>query len=257
MGKDSYFCRMKNKLFHFLETTDSTNLRLKEMLFDKKLSGNDLPQFFTIYTSAQTSGRGQGSTQWESSYGQNMLASIFFKTPLLATEQFAFNQYFSLTIQQLLAQYLPEVTIKWPNDIYINNRKIAGILIEHFIEGEKIKATIAGLGLNVNQEHFSASIPNPTSLKLEIGKSFDVRKLLQDFLLMLKKDFFLLENKNIEYLNQKYLKNLYLFQKEHFFLINGQQTKRTIVGVNSFGQLLLQDENERIESFGHKEVVFL
>lgn len=249
---------MKNKLFYFIETTDSTNLQLKELLSNNDYFEQKIESFFTLFTHYQTAGRGQGKAEWESEFGKNILASIYFeKIPLLASEQFVFNQYFSLAIYTLLSNYVSHVQIKWPNDIYVKNQKIAGILIEHFIEGDKIKATIAGIGLNINQEFFSPTIHNATSLKKITGKGFDILSLLEQLIAILKENYFLLEQTKKDFLHEKYLENLYLFQKKHFFMIDGEKVERKIVGINSYGQLLLQDKNGIIKSFGFKEVVFL
>lgn len=248
---------MKNKLFHFIATTDSTNNVLKKLAEDKLLSNNNLPEFFTVYAAEQTHGRGQGTNTWESSYGANILASIYFTPPIPPVSQFIFNQYFSLAIRKLLLCYLPKVQIKWPNDIYVDSQKIGGILIEHFLEGDSISRTIAGIGLNVNQVAFSSSIPNPISLKMITGKKYDTKALLEQFIDILKQDYHLLEKQNHLILKNEYLNALYQYQEKHLYLKNGVKTMQIITGIDSYGRLLLMDENGNISAFGLKEVIFL
>ena len=257
MGKDSYFCQMKKKLFHFIDTTDSTNNFLKKLAEDKLLSNNNLPEFYTVYTAEQTHGRGQGTNTWESSRGANILASIYFIPPIPPVSQFIFNQYFSLAIRKLLLRYLPKVQIKWPNDIYVGSDKIGGILIEHFLEGDCISRTIAGIGINVNQVQFSSSIPNPISLKMITEKTYDTKSLLEQFIEILKQDYHLLNIQNHLILKNEYLNALYQYQEKHLYLINGIETMKIITGIDSYGRLLLMDEKGNTSSFGLKEVKFL
>jgi len=248
---------MKKKLFHFIDTTDSTNNFLKKLAEDKLLSNNNLPEFYTVYTAEQTHGRGQGTNTWESIRGANILASIYFTPPIPPVSQFIFNQYFSLAIRKLLSCYVSKVQIKWPNDIYVGSKKIGGILIEHFLEGECINRTIAGIGLNVNQVKFSPTIPNPISLKMITGKNYDTKSLLEQLIYILKQDYHLLDKQNHLILKNEYLSALYHYQKKHLYLINGIETMQIIMGIDSYGQLLLMDEKGYISAFGLKEVKFL
>jgi len=126
------------------------------------------------------SSRGQGNKKWMSRKGENILVSFYFQPGILPNQQIYFNYFFALTIRKLLSNYVDNVVIKKPNDIYVADKKIAGILIEHNIQGEKLNYSIAGLGININQVQFDASLPNPTSLKLLTGKTFDRAKILEE-----------------------------------------------------------------------------
>jgi len=138
------------------ESIHSTN----SLMYDEVSNTPDLNEGYVIRTDYQTSGRGQIGNTWESKSGKN----------LLAEDQFLVSKIICLSLVELLNEYdLEKVRIKWPNDIYVGDKKIAGILIQNMLQGKQIKASIIGIGLNVNQEFFESEAPNPTSLKLRIG----------------------------------------------------------------------------------------
>jgi len=174
---------LKNKNFiHFVETTRSTNLLLNEIVENNRTIGTVLFDFFCVATNFQTTGKGQGNKSWMSNKGENILASFYFKPLLLPPQQIYFNYFFALTIRKVLSQYVDEVAIKKPNDIYAGDKKIAGILIEHHIQGEELKYSVAGVGINVNQTEFDPLLPNPTSLKLITGKTFYRETILEEII---------------------------------------------------------------------------
>jgi len=150
----------------YIDRTNSTNTLMRELI----ATGNP-PEF--IYAGYQTAGRGQTGNGWESEEGKNLLCSI-----LLPPRQnlFELNVAVSVAVQRLLGD---EFTIKWPNDLYWQDKKIAGILIENAIIGNEIKYSIAGIGLNVNQTEWKTDAPNPISLKLITGKEYDIDALMQ------------------------------------------------------------------------------
>ena len=168
---------MKNALIHFKPNIPSTNKLLLTMADNASLSGEAVAPFFALRTDFQSDGRGMGSNTWFSDPGKNLLVSFYFEFPLPAARQFLFNQYFALATLEFIRRRIPQALIKWPNDIYVDGKKIAGILIEHVLRGDKLQYTIAGIGINVNQEHFPEDIPHPTSLLLETGQEWDVAEL--------------------------------------------------------------------------------
>ena len=153
----------------YISTTNSTNTLMKELL--AKGEWQEGERF--LYTAFQTAGRGQAGNGWESEEGKNLLCSI-----LLPPNK---NLYFlNIAIGVALLRVIGEdFTIKWPNDIYFGDKKVAGILIENAIIGNEIKYSIAGIGLNVNQTTFLSSAPNPVSLKQITGKETDIDALMQ------------------------------------------------------------------------------
>lgn len=161
----------------YIKRTNSTNTLLKELIAKGEWPEGE--EF--LYTGYQTAGRGQTGNGWESEEGKNLLCSIL----LPARENlFELNVVTAVAVQRLLGN---EFTIKWPNDIYWGDKKIAGILIENAIIGNEVKYSIAGIGLNVNQTEWKSDAPNPVSLKQITGKEFDIDELMEALARAIKK----------------------------------------------------------------------
>jgi len=167
-----------------VERTESTNTLMKELLAKGEWPEGE--RF--LYTGFQTAGRGQAGNGWESEEGKNLLCSILMPP---RTNIFDLNVIVSVavyrTAQAVLQQcgltatrsYSNALSIKWPNDIYWQDKKVAGILIENAIIGNEVKYSIAGIGLNVNQTTFVSNAPNPVSLKLITGAETNIDALMQ------------------------------------------------------------------------------
>lgn len=163
----------------WLDKVDSTNSETKRRM-------DSLSDLSVISAHAQTAGRGQGDHVWLSEPGLNLTFSIALKYGeggilgnLAAANQSVINEMISKTILELLSDYGIEARIKWPNDIYVSDKKICGILIEHSVMGASLVHSIIGVGLNVNQTVFDESLPNPTSMLLETkSSSIDLKALL-------------------------------------------------------------------------------
>jgi BirA family transcriptional regulator, biotin operon repressor / biotin---[acetyl-CoA-carboxylase] ligase len=241
----------------FIESIHSTNVTLMEQSsfylehWDKRFN------FYGIYTDEQTQGKGLGSNRWYSHKDQNILISFIFQPPITIQNQFYFNQYFSLAILTFLSHYVDNLSIKWPNDIYVGNKKIAGILIEHAIQGKKLRYSVAGVGININQTFFESEIPNPTSLKLITGAKYSISELIQQLMNSLDETYHLIKNHEFEKLENEYLKRLYQYQISADYLIKGKKTIGKIVGLSPFGQLLIENEKSAILTCGYKEVQFI
>lgn len=237
--------------------TGSTNRDLAELQRIAEIEGCPLPEFFTVAADFQEAGRGQGSNRWFSDAGENMLCSILFRPPVPAARQFLFNQYFSLTVRKFLLRYVPEVQVKWPNDIYVSDRKIAGILIEHSVVGDRISRTIAGIGLNINQKEFPSPLPNPTSIYRETGVRHDVGALTAELVALYAAEYGRLCEENADVLQSEYLACLY--QRDEFcsYLIGDERVTARIDGVDAYGRLLLSEKNGRKWCCGMKEVAFI
>lgn len=173
----------------YIETTNSTNTLLRELL--AKGAWPEGERY--VRTDYQTAGRGQTGNGWESEKGKNLLCSIVLAVSRwpLAVGSFALNVAVSVAVHKTISQALKaksqELTIKWPNDIYWGNRKIAGILIENALVGSEVKYSIAGIGLNVNQTEWHSDAPNPVSLKQITGETYDLDELMQGLLNELEK----------------------------------------------------------------------
>ena len=150
----------------YLPSIHSTNAWMQEQLPMQAWDEGTL-----VYTSYQTSGRGQLSNTWESETDKNILMSMYFApTWLSVKEQFVLSQAVALGVVDFLSQYVTGFQIKWPNDIYWHHQKIAGILIEQNLVGSSIASSIVGIGLNINQQRFLSDAPNPVSLYQIIQK---------------------------------------------------------------------------------------
>ena len=240
-----------------VNVTGSTNRDLAELQRIAETEGHPLPEFFTVAADFQEAGRGQGSNRWFSDAGENMLCSILFRPPVPAARQFLFNQYFSLTVRKFLLRYVPEVQVKWPNDIYVGNRKIAGILIEHSVVGDRISRTIAGIGLNINQKEFPAPLPNPTSIYRETGVRHDVGALTAELVAVCAAEYGRLDVRGSDELRSEYLACLYRRGEFHGYLVGSERVTARIDGVDAYGRLLLSDKNGQNRCCGIKEISFL
>jgi len=162
-----------------IKSVDSTNNFAKELL----VLQTKVPDFFCISTEYQTRGKGQKGNTWESEPSKNLLFSIIVSPNFLKPiNQFYLSMAVSLGIKEYLETYVDNVTIKWPNDIYVASKKICGILIENTIADDELKHSIIGIGLNVNQKLFSEDLPNPTSLYNENPITYDLDVELKNVL---------------------------------------------------------------------------
>lgn len=226
------------------------------MMKSERASGSKLAHLFALCTDYQSAGRGMGTNTWFSERGKNLLASIFFHTDIPAARQFLFNEYFALCVRKTLTQYLPDVQIKWPNDIYVNGKKIAGILIEHTVVGDRLNGTIAGIGLNVNQEHFPDDIPHPTSLLLETNRSFEVHSVMELLHKTLSEHWEYLSLDNAQHLHDRYMDHLYLKGVFSLYRMDKKEITAMIEDVDTYGRLQLRDHDGRLYTCGFKEVEF-
>ena len=155
-----------------VHSTASTNSYLSKMAMM-------LPGGTVIHTPEQTAGRGQKGNTWESETGKNVIFSMLLKKPMVPiVNQFYISEAVSVAIVEVLSQYMDGFSIKWPNDIYHDDRKVCGILIEHSIMGSSINHSILGVGINVNQVEFKSDAPNPVSLAQLLDRDVDVDDVL-------------------------------------------------------------------------------
>ena len=137
----------------------------------------------TVVTHTQTAGRGQRGNSWEAAPGMNLTFSVFLRPENIPVPRsFLISMATAVAIVESLAKYLPdeEVSIKWPNDIYVADKKLAGILIENSFMGQNVESSIIGIGLNVNQSEFLSDAPNPVSMSMITGQHYDLDELLDD-----------------------------------------------------------------------------
>jgi len=237
-----------------LDETESTNSYMKELVREKHPEEGSI-----VIAEYQTGGRGQRGNHWFSSKGKNLLFSLLiYPKNIFAKEQFILSRITSLAIKKTLDRFTGEIRIKWPNDIYWKDKKIAGILIENDLQGNKIKNTIIGIGLNLNQEVFPPELPNPVSLKQITGKIYDKNSILD----ILLHEFFILyraleqgETVNIE---EEYMRNLYRRDNYYWFKDAKGKFKAKIVDTLPSGQLILKTpDDDNIRTYAFKEIAFI
>ena len=242
---------------HHLIETNSTNAWLMTKVREMRANGEPVPDLLAVYADFQTAGRGAGTNTWHSSRGLNILASICFNTALAAADQFVFNLWFATSTRRFLAKYVPEVLIKWPNDMYVRDHKLAGDLTEHSVSGGQLDFTVAGIGINVNEELFPTEIPHPTSLFLETGQHYDIGTLMEEYLSVLRERRPLLDTDHAAELREEYLSHLYRLNESHPYIIHGQQITGIIRDIDRFGRLVLELPDGKQEAYGFKEVGYV
>jgi len=245
---------MKKEQFIFMREVTSTNDVLRSVI-EKNNKNTAIEEFTVLYTDWQSKGRGMANNAWESNPQENILASFYFTPPILPKDQSLMNIFFSLAVRKMLSKYVASVKIKWPNDIYIHDKKIAGILIEHTIQGDKIVNTIAGIGINLNQALFEFA-PNPTSLFLETGFYNGRITLIKELYYCARNYYQLILQGEYEQLRKEYYWHLYRFGKFHSYLINDELIAAKITGVDGYGRLELQSMKGDKILCGYKEVKF-
>ena len=207
----------------------------------------------------QSRGQGMAGNTWESEAGKNLLVSIVLYPAFLpAEEQFMINKVVSLAVKECVRNLsgLNEISVKWPNDVYAGNRKIAGILSRSSIRGREIEYTVAGVGLNVNQEKFDKYVPEAVSLKMLTGKEFEIGRVLKALGTGLEKYYVMLRQGSQKEIDQQYLNSLYRFNREAGFTSDGKSFKGIIKGVNRYGFLIVSTDGTEKE-FDIKDVQFL
>ncbi len=236
-----------------LEETSSTNTYLKNYL-----AHNDSVKGTFVSAQFQTSGKGIGRNVWFSEYGKNLLVSfLVFPEAIKAGDQFLISKLFSLAIKKMVEEILDtgHITIKWPNDIYWKDRKIAGILIENRVCGDTISESIAGIGINVNQDVFPKNIPNPVSMFIIKKKQYPIALLLEQLITQIcTLNQYYTTNRDL--LDIDYRKALYRLETPSIFKSDKEQFKGIIQDVDSYGRLMIKDD-KRIRKFDFKQIEFV
>ncbi len=203
----------------------------------------------------QTAGKGQRNKQWLSAKDQNIILSVLIETNmLLLSQQFYLNVVSALAAFYLFNNYSTNnFKIKWPNDIYWQDRKTGGILIENIISGNKWKYAVIGFGLNINQTAFDIILKNPASLKQITNKSYDVIKLAEELCAILQVKFNQLLNKNLDELLNEYNQHLYKKNELVKFKKGSEQFNGCIIKVDNCGRLIIKTTHEEVFEFGDVE----
>ncbi|MBY0244444.1 MAG: biotin--[acetyl-CoA-carboxylase] ligase [Sphingobacteriaceae bacterium] len=242
------------KLIHLTEV-DSTNSFLKNLISNSE----PLPEGSVIMADAQLAGRGQANNVWHAEPGKNLTFSILLKPTFLTVEQqFNLNIAVSVAIQNTLKKYKKEgFSIKWPNDIYYNDKKIGGILIENILHGNIYKSAIVGIGLNVNQVKFNTEVEDKASSICRIlGEELDLQTLLGQIFTELEVAYLQLMQGKYQILLQNYLASLYKLNIISTFRENENYFEGKIIGITKFGQLIVST-NDEDRIFNFKQIEFI
>ncbi len=246
---------MKREKLNIITLTevDSTNNYANRLISQGSVKNGSV-----VVSDYQKSGRGQRGNLWESAPGKNLLASIIvFPQFLPAAQQFYLSKIISITIYEWLAEKVDGVSIKWPNDIYVGNKKIAGILIDTAVLGSRIHSAVVGFGINLNQEQFSPAHPNAVSLKMLTKKDYDT----QDVVLQLHSLFMnwlgRLESGFLEKIDTAYYQDLFRKDEWAFYRKEDVFFEAKISGTGEFGQLILEDRSGKRSEYMFKEVEFV
>ncbi len=242
------------KVLFSLERTASTNLYALDLLDEEKpLEGT------IVLAKDQYAGRGQVNKHWESEPGQNLTCSIILYPDFLpARQQFALSQVVALGIADTLRSFIPKgVKIKWPNDLYIFDKKITGILIQNALQGSTIRSAVVGIGLNVNQTIFTSDAPNPTSIALETNVPVDLNVVLRKLSQNLEQWYLKLKAGKMEEIQTAYLDQLFRRNEIHQYRRpDGRIFSGRIQGTTAAGQLVVATE-EGAELFSLKEIGYV
>lgn len=244
---------MKQPFNHIhLTEINSTNDYIKPIA--EQLDDNELCIVSADY---QTKGRGNAGNHWESEKGKNLLFSLAIK-PLgfPASKQFNLSMAGALALKDVVSSISNDISLKWPNDIYWKDRKLAGTLIETTIKGKYLSTIIWGVGLNVNQETFTSDAPNPVSLLNITGKEFSTESLLQKIAerFQVRYNQALLGEKEIR---EEYMDSLYRKKGIYTFLDSKGEFNASVEGISEHGHLILRDKEDNLREYDFKEVKYI
>jgi len=236
-----------------LSAIDSTNSYLLKLIKEVEVEDSTI-----VVTDQQTEGRGQMGTHWVSSPQKSLTFSIFKRFDDLSIQQQIYLSFaVSIGVKNTLEFYkIPEISIKWPNDIMSHSKKLAGILIENQTKHSKITSSVIGIGMNVNDENLD-HLPNATSLLMDKGVSFSQNELMMKMIRFVLIELDRIDKKDFKGLHLEYEQLLFLkdkisaFKKSDGFPFNG-----IIKGVNEQGELKIENE-DGIKSYRLKEITYL
>lgn len=206
----------------------------------------------------QSQGRGQLGSHWASTTGLNLTFSLILKPRFLSVnDQFMLSKAVALGIVDGISGLLKNsIYVKWPNDIFVDGEKIAGVLIQNSINSRSIQYSTVGIGLNVNETDFSENLTNATSLKKLTGLSFDRSEILEKICKGIESRYLQLKSGQVDQINELYLQHLYLFMEDAVYQNQqGDFFEGKITGIDQSGKLIV-DTQQGIQHFGLKEIIY-
>lgn len=244
--------------FNILEfnRVDSTNIRAKELI-----RAGYIPEGTIIFAKEQFAGRGYDTNRWESEPGSNITMSCILRPTFLAPQkQFFLTKIISLALYKTVSSILPQrskVSIKWPNDVYYEAKKIAGILVENNIMANAIRESVCGIGLNVNQRKFISDAPNPVSLRQLTGKTYNLSDILAMLLENIDYWYRHLQMEEFEKISESYHEALFRLGVAARYESMDQQFTGIITGTDPYGRLQIVTTSGEERLFDFKEVRFI
>ena len=238
-----------------LNATTSTNSYLRDLL--KKV---ETPDWTVVTAEYQSLGRGLSKAEWVSDAGKNLLCSILIRfDELKIVDNFYLSSAISIGIYKALNRYdLPELSVKWPNDIMSGSCKLGGILIENSLKRDHIYQSIVGLGLNINQDNFPMDLPNAISMKQIKKIEFSRIEILKEIVDSIKETIHQLKTHKLDVLHKQYEKILFKNGEVQMFEdLNKKQFLGKIIGVSPNGMLKVENEENFVKLYDHKQIVFL
>ena len=230
----------------------STNSWLME-----RLSVQNFPEGTIVFAKHQSDGKGQRGTSWTSEQMSSLTFSLLLKPTFLPiSKAYDLSICIALALHDCLNELRPGFKIKWPNDIYFEDKKVAGILIENQVNKTAYQNAVIGIGLNVNQKSF-VNLPNAISLKQILGISFPVEKVLERLCETIEARYLQLRASKYEALKESYLQSMYRYNEVHSFRSQNIEFRATIIGVLQSGRLVLTLQNGENRDFDIKEIEFL
>ncbi|SEL45876.1 biotin--[acetyl-CoA-carboxylase] ligase [Parapedobacter koreensis] len=238
-----------------LQRTPSTNEFLRKVL----TKSTPLAEGTVIMAVDQYAGRGQKGAVWQSEPGKNLTFSLLLLPSFLdPKDQFSLTAAMSLAVAKWLSAMLKvPAKIKWPNDIYIGNKKIGGILIENILKGKTWKSAIVGIGINVNQTTFPDTIrDHATSIKQILHRDSKIPELLAELCSYIEREYIVLKSGDFKALLADYKQRLYRLGELHVFLVDDVEVTGMLTGVTETGRLQI-DFNGHMVDFDIKEIAFV
>ena len=231
----------EEKQIIWVEETASTNSLLRNYI-----EQDALPSGSVVVADFQTAGRGQVG-----------FSLVYAPCELPINQQFLVSQIAAWSVKEALDAYLEGISIKWPNDIYWNDKKICGMLIENELWGHNLRHAIIGIGINVNQAAFKGGAPNPVSMIQLLGRETDRMELLQRFLACFDRYQQALAAGEKEWIRQRYMAALYRGEGYHSYRDAQGAFSARIQGIEPMGYLLLEDTEGSVRRYAFKEVSFV
>jgi BirA family transcriptional regulator, biotin operon repressor / biotin---[acetyl-CoA-carboxylase] ligase len=216
-----------------------------------------VPEGTLVITANQTKGRGQRGNTWQALPGLNLTFSLIFRPTFLSIrDQFYLNIFTSLAVLDFINERASrKAWLKWPNDVLVDGQKICGILVENQIMGNHFQSIIAGVGVNINQQTFTAGVA-ATSLSLKTGKLHDLQHELEFLLQKIEVRYLQLKEGKYTQLKEDYIRALFWRNEEHTFSANEKQFQGTIVDIDDAGRLLVKID-DMVRAFDLKEIAYI